>query len=416
MKKLLIPSIYLKSFCLPEDPKQKHAAVEEAEKAAACGADAVYVYATPADDAQADFAISLLRTICNTLDVPVYASVRSGRLEDIKKILYAGCARAVFVIDPETPETLFTEVTERFGADRLIACPDSFESYAAVKEKLPGAFSMLLANGETIKPALEDGRVPVVFYGITENSYNFLKEENLAGLTGPLLTGIDVMEVKQRLKSEGVDVNVFESPIAFSDFTVNEAGLIPCIVTDFRTGQVLMMAWMNEESFSLTLKTGKMTYYSRSRKALWVKGETSGHFQYVKALSLDCDNDTLLAKVRQIGAACHTGSRSCFFKEILKDTSLRKNPGTVLAELMDVIEDRKLHPKEGSYTNYLFDKGLDKILKKVGEESAEVIIAAKNPDRQELIYEISDLLYHVSVLMSEKEVSWEEITTELSRR
>ena len=159
-----------------------------------------------------------------------------------------------------------------------------------------------------------------------------------------------------------------------------------------------------------------MTYWSRSRQELWIKGLTSGHFQYMKSLHLDCDNDTILAKVDQIGAACHTGSRSCFFKELMKKEYDDTNPLRVFQEVYDVIADRKVHPKEGSYTNYLFDKGIDKILKKVGEECTEIVIAAKNPDKEEIKYEISDFLYHAMVLMVEKGVTWEEITRELVRR
>ena len=178
-----------------------------------------------------------------------------------------------------------------------------------------------------------------------------------------------------------------------------------------------MMAYMNEEAYEQTLLTGRMTYYSRSRNELWLKGATSGHFQYVKGLTADCDMDTILARVSQIGAACHTGERSCFFNEITKkDFEEADNPLQVFSQVLDVIKNRKQHPKEGSYTNYLFDKGLDKILKKLGEEATEIVIAAKNPGTNEVKYEISDFLYHMMVLMVEKDISWEEVTRELADR
>ena len=203
----------------------------------------------------------------------------------------------------------------------------------------------------------------------------------------------------------------------WSDFKLNSDGMLPVIIQDYKTNEVLMMAYMNEEAYLNTLKTGKMTYYSRSRQELWLKGETSGHYQYVKSLSADCDMDTLLAKVSQVGAACHTGARSCCFNEIFhKDYEESTNPLQVFEEVFAVIQDRKLHPKEGSYTNYLFDKGIDKILKKLGEEATEIVIAAKNPNANEVKYEISDFLYHMMVLMAEKDVTWEEITTELANR
>ena len=178
-----------------------------------------------------------------------------------------------------------------------------------------------------------------------------------------------------------------------------------------------MVAYMNEEAYNKTIATGRMTYYSRSRNELWVKGETSGHFQYLQSLYVDCDADTLLAKVTQVGAACHTGNKSCFYRSVVeKDIKSEDNPLKVFEEVLDIIKDRKVNPKEGSYTNYLFDKGIDKILKKLGEEATEIVIAAKNPNPNEIKYEISDFLYHMMVLMVEKGVTWEEITEELAKR
>lgn len=208
----------------------------------------------------------------------------------------------------------------------------------------------------------------------------------------------------------------FESLMDFSEFKLNSDGLLPVVVQDFKTNEVLMMAYMDEEAFENTVKTGRMTYYSRSRKSQWVKGETSGHFQYVHTLTIDCDKDTLLAKVEQIGAACHTGNRSCFYQPIVGNNYDAKNPLQIFESVYHTILDRKAHPKEGSYTNYLFEKGIDKILKKVGEEATEIVIAAKNPNPEEIKYEISDFLYHMMVLMAEKNVTWEDITKELSER
>ena len=212
-------------------------------------------------------------------------------------------------------------------------------------------------------------------------------------------------------------MSIMESAYSWKDFKLNSDGMIPVVVQDYRTLEVLMVAYMNEEAYEMTISTGKMTYWSRSRNELWVKGDTSGHYQYVKSLTLDCDLDTILAKVHQIGAACHTGSYSCFFNEAAyRDGQTEHNPLKVFEEVYQVIRDRKEHPKEGSYTNYLFDKGIDKILKKVGEEATEIVIAAKNPDPEEIKYEVSDFLYHVMVLMVERGVTWDDITRELAQR
>lgn len=198
----------------------------------------------------------------------------------------------------------------------------------------------------------------------------------------------------------------------------DEKGLIPAIVQDADTKEVLMLAYMNEDSLKKTLGTGETWFWSRSRKELWHKGETSGHIQKVKSINYDCDGDTLLIGVEQKGVACHTGARSCFFNLLYLYEGERgeKIDSDIIERLYAIITDRKENPRENSYTNYLFDEGLDKILKKVGEESAEVIIAAKNPDRNELIYETGDLLYHLLVLLKEKDVVPEEVFAELSSR
>jgi len=265
----------------------------------------------------------------------------------------------------------------------------------------------------------------------------------------------------------------------------NADGLVPAIAQDIRTDEVLMLAWMNEESLRKTIETGKAHYFSRSRQKLWLKGETSGHFQKVRSISIDCDADTLLLKVEQTGSACHTGHRSCFFTRLetdelksgmdMRDAGMRERadaeefsadgekvaaacsesaeagekstmtgaentvsagaesaaagaknaaPGSkgiaagpeVLGEVFDVITDRKINPREGSYTNYLFTKGLDKILKKVGEEASEVVIASKNGDRKEISAEIADLIYHIMVLIAERGMTLTDIYEELNNR
>lgn len=195
----------------------------------------------------------------------------------------------------------------------------------------------------------------------------------------------------------------------------NEQGLVPVIAQAYDTKEVLMLAYMNEEAYQKTLNEKVAYYYSRSRKTLWKKGETSGHIQYVKSMYYDCDQDALLLMVEQKGVACHTMHRSCFFEPVFETTE-SSNPSFVIDEVYATIEERRKNPVEGSYTNYLFDKGLDKILKKVGEETAEVIIGAKNRDKDELIYELSDLVYHSLVLMVEQGIKPDDIKTELKRR
>jgi phosphoribosyl-ATP pyrophosphohydrolase/phosphoribosyl-AMP cyclohydrolase len=197
------------------------------------------------------------------------------------------------------------------------------------------------------------------------------------------------------------------------DLKFDEKGLIPAIAQDAVSGEVLMQAYMNKEALDKTIETGYATYFSRSRNKLWKKGEESGHTQKVVGISYDCDGDSILLRVLQEGAACHTGNRSCFFNDITENSY----PGNkIIYDLVETIKDRKVNPKEGSYTNYLFDKGIDKICKKIGEESAEVIIASKNENKKELVGEICDLLYHTLILMNVKDISLSDVFTELSER
>lgn len=197
------------------------------------------------------------------------------------------------------------------------------------------------------------------------------------------------------------------------EINFDDRGLVPAVVQDADTKKVLMLAYMNAESIRKTLEEKQVCYYSRSRKELWIKGATSGNTQKLKGFYYDCDKDSILLVVEQTGAACHTGEFSCFFNEVMP---AENEEADILKELYSLIEERKRNPKEGSYTNYLFDKGLDKILKKVGEETSEVIIGAKNKSKKELVYEISDLVYHLLVLMVNENIFIEDIKEELIKR
>ena len=193
----------------------------------------------------------------------------------------------------------------------------------------------------------------------------------------------------------------------------DENGLIPAIVQDHWTKEVLILAYMNEESLAISIAEQRTCFWSRSRKQLWRKGETSGNVQHIASITADCDGDALVVEVVKEGPACHTGAESCFHEPLYLSEEIKPFSYEGLYRL---ISGRKTNPKEGSYTTYLFDKGLDKILKKVGEECTEVIIAGKGGDKAETVYEIADLCYHVMVLMVQSGISLEDVTRELARR
>ena len=201
--------------------------------------------------------------------------------------------------------------------------------------------------------------------------------------------------------------------IEINELKFDEKGLIPAIVVDAKTKDVLTLAYMNKESLEISIKEGKTCFWSRSRQELWRKGETSGNYQHIVSITADCDKDALTVLVEKDGPACHLGEESCFHNPVFES---EERQAFSLQSLMTLIEGRKTEKKEGSYTTYLFEKGIDKILKKVGEECTEVIIAGKADDKKETIYEIADLTYHVMVMMIEMGISLEDIHDELASR
>lgn len=418
----IIPSIYLKDGKVVNKNTMEIVGDGDAVALATLynnrGADELIIFDISETDSQHDNNIGTMVSIADAVDIPILVGGNIKRLEDVKKYIYTGAKKAILDGNKESNLELVSEASERFGSDKIAVMIDSTFDMNKIKTLKYDGASLIIANN-CAREALGYG-IRVLAYDCMysfEDIISFAKEEKVYGVShAGLDEAFDYMNFKAQLKDEDVKVDVLESKITFDKFKTNSDGMIPVIVQDYKTDKVLMLAYMNEEAFNLTIKTGKMTYFSRSRNEIWVKGLTSGHFQYVKELSMDCDLDTMLAKVHQVGVPCHIGADTCFFNELVKKEFDESNPIHVFEDVYKTILDRKVNPKEGSYTNYLFDKGIDKILKKVGEEATEIVIAAKNPDPQEVKYEISDFLYHVMVLMAEKGVTWKEITKELSRR
>lgn len=387
------------------------------------GADELLVFDLSENDEEHEAALDLLKEICAAAEMNVTGAGNVKRMEDIKKLLYAGCTRAVLDYEKQENIDITEEVSLKFGREKLLI---SYNDPAVLQANLDLAekyvSGLILMNPHQVRETESLTELPF-YVQINQIALNKLMEifayKNVCGITGNTINDNyrEIRTLKGMCRENGIPVETFEAAYSWADFKKNSDGMVPVVVQDYRTLEVLMVAYMNEEAYLQTLSSGRMTYFSRSRNELWLKGETSGHYQYVKSLTADCDLDTILAKVSQVGAACHTGARSCFFHEIAKkDYAASENPLQVFEDVLNVIKDRKAHPKEGSYTNYLFDKGIDKILKKLGEEATEIVIAAKNPNANEVKYEMSDFLYHMMVLMVEKDVSWEEITTELANR
>lgn len=423
--KNIVATIYIKDGMAVKSPFElddKKDVLELASVYDDSGIDKIICYDLSSTDEEHEKNILAIREINRNIQIKTAGGGNIKRLEDVKKFLYAGCIEVI--LNGSKPETidLLKEASARFGASKMLVSLTTVDFLFKTKDFLQDNVHELLIMNTTLLEGLEN--ITSIPYIVQVDEYDFnyvlklLKSDQIRGISGAFIndTNTDIMQIKSDLSDAGIKMDNFEPKLAWCDLKPNSDGLIPTVVQDFQTGEVLMVAYMNEESLNATIRTGKMTYFSRSRQDLWVKGETSGHYQYVKSLTADCDFDTILAKVSQVGVACHTGAPSCFFNEIVKKEYVERNPLKVFEDVYAIIMDRKQHPKEGSYTNYLFDKGLDKILKKVGEEATEIVIAAKNPDSEETKYEISDFLYHLMVLMAEKGVTWDDITSELAQR
>ncbi len=385
-------------------------------------ADELLIFDLSMGDKEHEEALDVIKAICENVEIPVIGAGNVKRMEDVKKLLYAGCQKAVLNYSKDSNIALTEEVSLKFGKDKIVVSVKDENIYSEFEDIIKEFACETIYLGNKFKEAASCSPVPVIT-GLPDVSLDKLIEimmqKNVFGVAGEMVNknAKEIDSLKMLLKNNGIPMAALEASISWEEFKKNSDGMVPVIVQDYKTDAVLMLAYMNKEAYEKTLSTGKMTYWSRSRDELWVKGDTSGHYQYVKSLTADCDKDTILAKVSQIGPACHTGSYSCFFNSIMeKEDANVSNPLKVFEDVFAVIMDRKVNPKEGSYTNYLFDKGIDKILKKLGEEATEIVIAAKNPNPNEIKYEISDFLYHMMVLMAEKGITWEEIIEDLAKR
>lgn len=428
--------------------------------------DELVFYDITASNEERKTSLEFVERVARVINIPFSAGGGVSTIEDFKYILRKGADKVSVNSAAVRNPQLIREASMAFGSQCVVLSMD-------VKKNDEGSWSVYvkggrekteldaidwavtaaeLGAGEIVVNSIdEDGmkngydlellsritsvvNIPVIASGGAGKKEHFLDALQKTGVDGVLAASvfhfgeIKVPELKQYLKENGAEIRMpeaapqkKESPSAadadISMISFGKDGLVPCICQDAKTGEVLMLAYMNEQSLRLTLEKKRAVYYSRSRSELWEKGATSGNTQKVRAIYYDCDADALLIKVEQTGNACHTGEYSCFFNAVFDDLGVSADSGSsVFRELYATVIGRKNDPSEGSYTNYLFDKGLDKILKKVGEEAAETIIAAKNQDRQELIGETGDLIYHLTVMLAEKGISMDEIEQELKSR
>ena len=327
-KKTIVSTLYLKNGKAVKGPDDFSSAGDLFSMAKMyndSGVDTIIVYALSDNDGEHEKNIHTIKSMVRNIETPICAGGNIKRLEDIKKFLYAGCKQVILnAAKPETAQ-LADEGSKRFGKEKMLLSIQNVDYIFKHNSEIPKTFHELVVMDAGIVEAVENiTPIPYILqleHYDEEEIIKILKKVNVRGIMGSFVNEaeIDVMQLKAKCKKEGIKMDNFEPAIQWSDLKLNSDGMVPVIVQDYRTNEVLMLAYMNEEAFNATIISGKMTYFSRSRQKLWLKGETSGHLQYVKSLTADCDYDTILARVSQIGAACHTGKPSCFFNEIWKE-------------------------------------------------------------------------------------------------
>lgn len=389
------------------------------------GADALIIHNVSKESWEKEKTIRVIREICLNIDIPVIAGGNIEETEEIERLLQTGCRKAFFYMSMENTQML-ERISGHFEKEKIAVCITDFSSIHSIEGSLAlleQSVSLVLMFGDNFHlydaaSRLPMETVPILSFFYFEQVLALLRLKNVAGISGKVISDIntDLFELRKSFVRQGISLQNCVSNFEWKDLKTNSDGLVPVIVQDYKNEQVLMMAYMNQEAFEMTLLTGRMTYFSRSRQSLWLKGETSGHFQYVKQILIDCDNDTLVAKVEQKGAACHTGNRTCFYRELVKKRYKDANPLTMFENVMTEIRRQKECSAEGVYVNGIFDEDLDQILQKAGESFIGLTLAAKNRDKEAACNGIYDQLFQMMMIMDQLGISWSDIAHEYKKR
>ena len=422
-QKNIVATIYLKNGMAvknPKDYKEPCDAINLASRYNDSGVDKIFLIDLSDDENEHLTNIKTIRNINRSIDVKTAAGGNIKRLDDVKLYFFAGCLEVVLNGGKQDTLELVKEAANRFGKDRILVSVDNVNFAFKTRDYIKDCVHELILMDSDLATGIEN--ITSTPYILRLDDYDLdkitelLKSESIRGIYGDFINdyNTDIMQLKSTLSDRGISMDNFEPKLHWSDLKTNSDGLVPVIAQDYQTGQVYMLAYMNEEAFDTTIRIGKMTYWSRSRQELWTKGLTSGHIQYVKSLTADCDYDTILAEISQVGGiACHTGAPSCFFNNIIQKEYIDRSPRKIFEnKLKQIIKERN----EDSDVKEIFDQGIDGILSKIGEETAEVIIAGKDSNKTDIIREVTDLIVNLMFLMSDNEITWDDITTELATR
>lgn len=397
-----------------------HDVIKLAKEYSDQGADELLIFNLAETEEENDETIDLIRQINRMIKIPMIVGGHVKEMEDIKRILDMGAKKAILNFSKPGMLKMAEEAKKIYSKEKIAVSIKNFDELFK-KQHIIREYSseLVFMHRVDLDSVMNVVDIPCIMVTDTmEESelFRILKCPRIRGISGKYISqrSLDLKEYKEKCTAEGIKMTAFESRMDFSEFKLNPQGLLPVVVQNYKTSEVLMVAYMNQQAFEHTVKSGRMTYYSRSRNELWIKGETSGHYQYVKSLTIDCDRDTLLAKVEQIGPACHTGNPTCFFQPVAGTGKRDISTLQILDRMHQSIAFRRAHTSKAD--DILAGNGIDKILKKIGEEATELIIASKNPNKQDITHEISDLMYHVISLMVERGIEWDDIAEEFDKR
>lgn len=424
-RKKLMATIYLKNGVAVRG-KDSDEVLGSAEELARIyndsGIDQMVIWDLSETTQEHEHSLKLIREINRVLEISSYAYGWTENLRDIREYLYAGCRRVIISSNNPNISKMIEEHKKQVYDNRLsLALEDVDILFKRRTELLETFHDIYVFRSDILDSVVNMTELP--FYAFVESmefdAYkDTLKLSACLGVGGPLLDEqtTDIMTLKHELYEHGILVLINDASMEWSAFKLDSNGLIAVVAQDYSTKEVLNYGYMNKEAFEATIAKGKMHYYNKQTGKMHMHGQAQGHMQYVKSLSVDCHKQAILAKVSQIGVACHTGNYSCFYKEIMKKDFTEKNTFKLLENIYNVIINRKKHPQEGSFTNFLLDKGLNEISKKIQAETTELILSAKDQDVEALRTELSDLIYYMMVLMSEYDITWDDVTNELAQR
>ncbi len=376
------------------------------------GADELLVFDLSDSDEEHTESIELIQKINRIIPIPMIAGGNIKRLEDVKRILYTGVKRVMLNFSKPDMFALAQEAANRFGKEKIAVSLNDFDALFKQQQLIEQYSSELIfMHRLDLNSVMNLTNIPCIIVTDTvreEELFNILRCSGVKGLSGRFVSDVemDFSAFKDKCAERDIKITSFESLMDFSEFHADANGIISVITQNYKTGEILSVRKMDREAFETTVKTGKMTYYCADTDSM-----ESKQYQYVKSMTVNETRDTLLAKID-----FREKTETHFAQSLIGSDESEKNPLQIFEYVYQTILNRKQNPKEDSYTTYLFEKGIDKILKKIGEEATEIVIAAKNPSKDELKSEFVDFLYHAMVLMVERDVTWDELTEEMAKR